>query len=71
MLSGEAEISLRRLFDDEVFVYRISGDQPQSVDMPTFYTHKIQNIGSTTLYTAFWTNDIFDPRTPDTIAEEV
>lgn len=71
VLSGEAEISLRRLFDDEVFVYRISGEQPQSVDMPTFYTHKIQNIGRTTLYTAFWTNDIFDPRTPDTIAEEV
>lgn len=71
VLSGEAEISLRRLFDDEVFTYRISGDEPKSVDMPTFYTHKIRNVGSDTLYTAFWTNDIFDPNNPDTIAEEV
>lgn len=71
VLSGEAEISLRRLFDNEVFSYRISGDEPQSVDMPTFYTHKIRNIGNDTLYTAFWTNDIFDPNNPDTIAEEV
>lgn len=71
VLAGEAEISLRRLFDDEVFAYRISGDKPQSVDMPTFYTHKIRNIGNTTLYTAFWTNDIFDPHNPDTIAEVV
>lgn len=71
VLAGEAEISLRRLFDDRVFTYRISGDEPKSVDMPTFYTHKIQNVGSDTLYTAFWTNDIFDPNNPDTIAEEV
>lgn len=71
VLSGEAEISLRRLFDDQVFTYKISGSEPQSVDMPTFYTHKIQNIGETTLYTAFWTNDIFDPHNPDTIAEVV
>lgn len=71
VLAGEAEIRLRRLFDDEVFTYRISGDQPKSVDMPTLYTHNIQNVGTDTLYTAFWTNDIFDPDHPDTITEPV
>lgn len=71
VLSGEAVISLRKIFDDEVFTYRISGDQPLSVDMPTFYTHKIENIGEEMLYTAFWTNDIFNPENPDTIGELV
>lgn len=71
VLAGEAEIRLRRLFDDEVFTYRISGDEPQSVDMPTLYTHNIQNVGTETLYTAFWTNEIFDPTQPDTITEPV
>ena len=71
VLAGEAEIRLRRLFDDKVFTYRISGDEPRSVDMPTLYAHNIQNVGKDTLYTAFWTNDIFNPDNPDTIAETV
>lgn len=71
VLSGEAEISLRRILDDELFTFKVSGDEPKSIDMPTFYTHKIQNVGEDTLYTAFWTNDIFDPTNPDTIAEVV
>lgn len=71
VLAGDAEIRLRRLFDDKVFTYRISGDEPKSVDMPTFYAHNIRNVGTQTLYTAFWTNDIFDPDNPDTIAETV
>ncbi|WP_211439863.1 NAD-dependent epimerase/dehydratase family protein [Corynebacterium glutamicum] len=71
VLSGEAEISLRKLFSTETRVFRVSGEMPQSIDMPTFYTHKIENIGNSTLYTAFWTNDIFDPENPDTIVETV
>lgn len=71
VLAGEAEINLRRLFDDQVFTFRISGEGPQSVDMPTMYTHNIRNVGNETLYTAFWTNDIFDPEQPDTITEAV
>ncbi|GAA4118605.1 polysaccharide biosynthesis C-terminal domain-containing protein [Enteractinococcus coprophilus] len=71
VLAGEAEINLRRLFDDRVFTYRISGEEPKSVDMPTMYTHNIRNVGDEMLYTAFWTNDIFDPDRPDTITEAV
>lgn len=71
VLAGEAEIKLRRLFDDKVFTYKISGEQPKSVDMPTLYSHNIRNVGTETLYTAFWTNDIFDPNNPDTVAETV
>lgn len=71
VLAGEAEIKLRRLFDDKVFTYKISGEQPKSVDMPTLYSHNISNVGTETLYTAFWTNDIFDPNNADTIAETV
>lgn len=71
VLSGEAEISLRRLFEAEVFTYTISGDEPQSVDMPTLYAHSIRNIGTEPLFTAFWTHDHFDPAQPDTIAETV
>lgn len=71
VLSGEAEISLRKLGTDERHVFRVTGEEPLSVDMPTFVSHNITNVGTSTLYTAFWTNDIFDPTNPDTIPEVV
>jgi UDP-2-acetamido-2,6-beta-L-arabino-hexul-4-ose reductase len=71
VLAGEARISLRRLFTDEVIDFDVDGERPVAVDMPTMWTHRITNTGSGQLYTSFWTNDIFDPENPDTIAEVV
>lgn len=69
--SGNAEISLRRLFDDKVITLSVSGEEPCAVDMPTFATHSIRNIGSTPLITMFWADEIFDPKNPDTYSEAV
>lgn len=71
VLSGEARISLRRLFSDDVIDFDVGGQQPVAVDMPTMWAHKITNTGSVPLYTSFWTNDIFNPDNPDTITEVV
>lgn len=71
VLSGSATISLRKLFTQEVHSFRVTGDQPVAVDMPTMWSHNITNTGTRELYTSFWTNDIFDPGAPDTIAEAV
>lgn len=71
VLQGQARISLRRLYSEEVVSFEISGDEPAAVDMPTMWAHNITNIGKDVLYTSFWTNDIFDPANPDTIAEAV
>ncbi|WP_407361029.1 NAD-dependent epimerase/dehydratase family protein [Microbacterium sp. LBN7] len=71
VLQGRARISLRRLYSDEVVSFEVSGDAPGAVDMPTMWAHNITNIGEDLLYTSFWTNDIFDPANPDTIAEAV
>lgn len=68
---GEAEICLRRLFTNDVQVFRVSGSRPCYVDMPTFHTHSIKNVGQGDLTTMFWTNEIFDPADPDTYAEPV
>ncbi len=70
-LSGRATISLRRLFATERFDFEVVGDEPVAVDMPTMWSHNITNTGDDLLYTSFWTNDIFDPENPDTIAEVV
>ncbi|MDQ0644577.1 polysaccharide biosynthesis C-terminal domain-containing protein [Microbacterium murale] len=71
VLQGRARISLRRLFSDDVVSFEVSGDAPGAVDMPTMWAHNITNVGNDTLYTSFWTNDIFDPQNPDTIPEVV
>jgi UDP-2-acetamido-2,6-beta-L-arabino-hexul-4-ose reductase len=71
VLSGTAEISMRKLFSDEVRTYSVDGQQPVAIDMPTMWSHKITNTGSDKLYTMFWINEIFDPASPDTFPEEV
>jgi UDP-2-acetamido-2,6-beta-L-arabino-hexul-4-ose reductase len=71
VLSGRATISLRRMFHDEVVDIQVSGDSPVAVDMPTMWSHRIVNSGDGDLYTAFWTDQIFDPQDPDTHAEAV
>ncbi len=71
VLSGTAEIAMRKVFSDEVLRFRVTGEQPVSIDMPTMWSHKITNIGSDKLYTMFWINEIFDPASPDTFPEEV
>ena len=71
VLAGQATIALRRLFTEQVFEFHVTGDRPVAVDMPTMWSHKITNTGSDSLYTSFWTNDLFNPEAPDTIAEAV
>lgn len=71
VVHGEAVIRLRRLFDDRVVEYRVRGDEPVFVDMPTLHTHNITNVGSSDTLTLFWSHQIFDPERPDTYREPV
>ena len=71
VIKGKAEIALRRMDEDEVFRYRLSGEEPSFVDMPIWYTHNIKNIGNEVLYTNFWINEFYDPIDPDTYFENV
>lgn len=71
VVSGEAEIRIRRLLGDEVRVFRVSGAEPCFIDMPTFHTHDITNVGDQDLMTLFWSHEIFDPSRPDTYSEPV
>jgi UDP-2-acetamido-2,6-beta-L-arabino-hexul-4-ose reductase len=71
VLSGTATISLRRVFTSEVHEFEVDDENPLAIDMPTMWAHKITNTGAAPLLTSFWTNDLFDPARPDTIAEAV
>lgn len=71
VLRGEAVIRMRHVLHDEVHTYNVNGETPTPVDMPTLYTHSIENVGETDLLTLFWTHDMFDPNAPDTYADKV
>ncbi len=71
VIQGDAIIRVRKVLDDTVWEYRVSGDAPAPVDMPTLHTHSIENIGKDDLLTLFWTHDLFDPANPDTYADKV
>lgn len=71
VVRGEAIIRIRRLFDDQVAEFRVSGDRPQFLDIPTLHTHNITNVGDGDLLTLFWSHEIFDPGRPDTQWEKV
>lgn len=71
VVRGEAEICLRRVLHEEVLRFRVSGDEPVIIDMPTMWAHNITNVGAGELTTLFWANEIFDPANPDTYPEPV
>lgn len=71
VVSGEAVIRIRRLLDDTVHEFRVTGAEPVAIDMPTLHPHNITNVGDGQLITQFWANELFDPARPDTIREPV
>ncbi len=71
VLRGEAAIRLRRVGDDQVREFRVSGESPEFISIPAMHTHQIENIGDEELLTMFWCNEIFEPADPDTFYEQV
>ncbi|QHK20127.1 NAD-dependent epimerase/dehydratase family protein [Pseudarthrobacter psychrotolerans] len=71
VLSGTAEIAMRRLFSDDILRFAVDGSAPVAIDMPTLWTHQITNLGESDLYTMFWANEIFDPNNSDTYSDRV
>jgi len=79
VVSGQGVIRFRQIeigaYDNgaraEVIEYHVSGDHLEVVDIPTGYTHNIENLGDTDMVTIMWANEAFDPAKPDTFFLEV
>lgn len=71
VVSGKGVIRFRRPDSEEIFEYFVSGDKIEIVDIPTGYTHNIENLGDTDMVTVMWCNECFDPEKPDTYFLEV
>ena len=50
---------------------RTSAMNLQFIDMPTFYTHNIENVGKTQMRAIFWVSEKYVEDDPDTYHEKV
>lgn len=71
VVKGEGRISFRKIGEEEVVDYFVSGDKLTVVDIPTGYTHSITNVGKEDMVTVMWANEPFNPDKPDTYFEKV
>lgn len=71
VVSGKGIIRFRKVGSDEIIEYYVSGDKLEVLDIPTGYTHNIENIGDSDMVTIMWANEPFDSIKPDTYFLEV
>lgn len=71
VVSGEGVIRFRKIDEEKVIEYRVSGEKMEVVDIPTGYTHSIVNTGNVDMVTVMWVNECFNPEKPDTYYLEV
>ena len=68
---GESEIKQRDINTNEMIVNKVSGSNPEPIDIRVGYTHQITNIGKENSHTIMWISEIYNPDTHDTYREEV
>ena len=71
VVSGRGIIRFRKINEEKIIEYYVTSDDLKVIDIPTGYTHNIENVGDTDLVTVMWANEPFDPKDPDTYFEEV
>lgn len=71
VVSGNGVIRFRNIGCDEILEYFVSDTKMQVVDVPTGYTHNIENLGDTAMVTIMWVNEAFNIEKPDTYFENV
>jgi len=71
VVSGEGLIQFRKIGEEEIVEYRVSGEKIEVIDIPVGYTHNIKNVGDTDLVTVMWCNELFNKEKPDTYYMEV
>ncbi len=71
VIEGKAIIKIRKIGQEKIHSFLVSGGRPVIIDIPIWYAHNIKNISSKPLVTLFFANEIFDPNCPDTYSEQV
>lgn len=66
VVSGSGVIRFRKIGSEDIIEYFVSGEKLEVVDIPTGYTHNIENLGESDMVTVMWANEPFNKDKPDT-----
>ena len=71
ILQGSALIKFRYIFEKKIHKILVKAKDKQCVDIPTYCTHNLTNNSNKNLLTLFFSNEIYNPKKPDTYYEKV
>lgn len=71
VIKGVARFRFRHLLTNELYEMSTTGDKPQVVETIPGWVHDVTNIGDGEMVVMLWANEIFDRKTPDTIANQI
>lgn len=71
VVSGKGVIRFRKIDEEDVIEYYVSAEKMEVVDIPTGYTHNIENLGDNDMVTIMWANESYNLEKPDTYYLEV
>jgi UDP-2-acetamido-2,6-beta-L-arabino-hexul-4-ose reductase len=69
--SGSGVIRFKKAEGGDIFLYPVSGERPEVIDIPAGYAHSVTNTGTADMVMVIWANEIFDPQNPDTYPMEL
>lgn len=70
VLQGQAQFRFRHIISQETYDLKTSGTTPEIVETVPGWVHEITNIGEIDMIVLLWSNEIFDPDSPDTYSGE-
>ncbi len=71
IVKGSGVVRFRKIDESEVIEYFSSGEKIEIIDIPTGYTHNIENTGDEDMAVVMWASEVFDADNPDTYFEKV
>ena len=71
VVAGTGIIRFRKIGQEEILEYPVSGEVLTVIDIPPGYTHHIVNTGEIDMVTLMWASELYNPDKPDTHELEV
>lgn len=71
VVKGEGVVRFRRIDENKIIEYPVTGEELDVITIPPGYTHSIVNQGDEEMITVMWVNEPFDPDRADTYYLEV
>ncbi len=71
IVKGKGTVRFRKIDESEVIEYCAGEEKIEIIDIPTGYTHNIENTGTEDMTVVMWASQLFNADDPDTYFEQV